>query len=100
MGEIIRVEPEKIRSAAEEIKSSASKYDKIAKELMENATQMGEAWKGTDNQTYVNQIKGFVEDLENMVKKLNQVSDTLEQQAQNYIKRQEANVENAQRLQN
>ena len=100
MGEIIKVEPEKLRSAAEEIKSSSAKYDKIAKELMDNATQMGEAWKGADNQAYVNQIKGFVEDLENMVKKLNQVSNALIEQAQNYTKRQDSNIENSQRLQN
>ena len=67
---------------------------------MEKATTMGNAWAGEDNQAYVNQIKGFTEELDNMASKLNTVSMTLSEQGTNYSNRQDANIEDARKLQN
>lgn len=100
MGEIIRVNPMELKSTAKEIEASANNYQKISQELMQKATEMGDAWKGTDNQAYVKQIKGFTEDLNNIVKKLKRVSEALEKQSENYTKRQDSNIENVGRLTN
>lgn len=100
MGEIIKVNPEELKSTASKIETNASNYQKVSSKLMEIATEMGEAWKGADNQAYVSQIKGFTEDLNDMVKKLKRVSEALEQQSTNYIKRQESNIEDIGKLTN
>ena len=100
MGEVIKVDPKKLLEAADKMEGSASKYEKIGKSLMERATRMGEAWQGEDNQAYVNQIKGFTDDLESMVKKLRRVVAALQAQAKNYNDTQKNNIDNAKKLNN
>ena len=100
MGEVIKVTPKDLLASANEIKNSSKKYEKIAKVFMENATKMGSAWEGEDNQKFVTQIKGFSDDLDAMVKKLNTVAETLTLQANNYSTTQKNNIDNVSRLQN
>lgn len=68
MGKNIQVDPSKIDAAASKLSELATTYDSIAKQLMSDATTMGEAWQGEDNVAFCNQIKGFTEELSQMVK--------------------------------
>ena len=90
MGKNIQVDPSKIDTAASKLAELSSTYDSIAKQLMMDATTMGAAWQGEDNQAFCNQIKGFVEELNQMVKKLKNASETLTKQSTNYKNRQDA----------
>lgn len=90
MGKNIQVDPSKIDSASAKLDELSTTYDSIAKQLMMDATTMGDAWQGEDNQAFCNQIKGFTEELSQMAKKLKSASDTLKQQSTNYKNRQDA----------
>ena len=86
MGKNIQVDPSKIDSASAKLDELSTTYDSIAKQLMMDATTMGDAWQGEDNQAFCNQIKGFTEELS----QLKSASETLRQQSTNYKNRQDA----------
>ncbi len=90
MGKNIQVDPSKLDSAASKLAELSSSYDTIAKQLMSDATTMGDAWQGEDNVAFCNQIKGFTEELSQMAQKLKSASETLAQQSSNYKQRQDA----------
>lgn len=90
MGKNIQVDPSKIDAASTKLAELSNTYDSIAKQLMSDATTMGEAWQGEDNVAFCNQIKGFTEELTQMAKKLKNGSETLAQQSTNYKQRQDS----------
>lgn len=90
MGKNIQVDPSKIDAAASKLSELSSTYDSIAKQLMSDATTMGEAWQGEDNVAFCNQIKGFTEELSQMAKKVKSCSEALTQQSTNYKSRQDS----------
>lgn len=100
MSDRFTVDPEILQNVATEVLTAAGEYDKLAKQLMETATNMGEAYKGKENLEYVQQIKGCVDDLNAMVKKLNQVADITSTQGKNYAARSEQNSEDVKGLRN
>ncbi len=53
MGKNIQVDPSKIDAAASKLSELATTYDSIAKQLMSDATTMGEAWQGEDNVAFL-----------------------------------------------
>lgn len=89
MGKNIQVDPSKLDSAASKLSELSTQYDAIAKQLMADATTMGEAWQGEDNMAFCTQIKGFAEELSQMARKLQFGSETLTQQSTNYKNRQD-----------
>lgn len=90
MGKNIQVDPSKLDTTSAKLEELSTTYSSIAKQLMMDATTMGDAWQGEDNQAFCNQIKGFTEELEQMAKKLKSASETLKQQSTNYKNRQDA----------
>lgn len=90
MGKTIIADPSKIRVASDRMSELSQTYSSISKQLMNNASTMGEAWQGEDNLAFVNQVSGFAEDLQNMAQKLQQGAEILMQQANNYTNRQES----------
>ncbi len=86
----IGVDPTKLDQAAASFAELSSTYSGIAKQLMNDATIMGEAWQGEDNLAFVTQVSGFTEELDAMARKLNTASEALTQQSTNYKNRQDA----------
>ncbi len=100
MGKNIQADPSKMRSAAGQLTTLSETYSGLAKQLMNNASTMGDAWQGEDNQAFVTQITGFTQELEAMAQKLKNASTTLEKQAINYEQRQDAIVSSVKTLTN
>lgn len=88
----------KMQSTAKQLESLSQSYSNIGKQLIQNATTMGSAWEGADNQAYVKKITNITKELEAMSNKILKASQSLNQQTQNYINRQDANVSGAGRL--
>lgn len=100
MGKTIRVTPEKLEEAAGTLSGYSETYTEIYKQLFQEAETMGEAWKGEDNLAFVEQIKGFTEELNSMAQQLVVDSEVLQKQAEAYRKRQEDNVSQVRKLTN
>ena len=61
---------------------------------------MGTAWEGADNLAFVEQIKGFTEELKAMADKLLTASQALDKQRANYVARQDDNITQVKKLVN
>ncbi len=90
MGKQIVVDPYKLDQAASTLSELSGTYSGIAKQLMSEATTMGAAWQGEDNQAFVTQISGFTDELDAMAQKLSNSAQVLLQQSTGYKNRQDA----------
>lgn len=59
MGKNIQVDPSKLDSAASKLAELSSSYDTIAKQLMSDATTMGDAWQGDAAQATMSAYDSF-----------------------------------------
>ncbi|MBR6222590.1 MAG: hypothetical protein IKQ71_04035 [Lachnospiraceae bacterium] len=101
MGKQIKVTSfEEMGKAVTSLRTSATTYRKLYKELLDCAKTMGEAWTGADNQAFVSQILGCADELEGMAIRLDNAAEALDTQKGNYEVRQEVNVEDVKKLQN
>ncbi len=101
MGKKIQVDSfSDMANAAKKLKSLSVTYDQIAQQLMQDASTMGAAWEGADNQAFVQQITGFTQELKDMSKKLDVCSQALDKQRENYVARQDANITQVKKLVN
>lgn len=83
-----------MRRVAGEFDNYSQEYQSVYKQLLSTATTMGAAWRGEDNQVYINSINSLCDDLQQMVTKLKVGADTLRQQADMYEKGVFNNINN------
>lgn len=100
MSKRIRVTPEELQTASGQLAELSASYTDIYTQLLQQASTMGQAWEGEDNQQFVNQITGFTEELKSMADKLQTASDALKVQSKNYAERQQSNMQSVQQLTN
>lgn len=96
----LRVTPEELGKVATKLSDYSKSYDEIYKQLLQQASTMGEAWQGEDNAAFVEQITGFTQELKAMADKLQLTSDAMKQQQANYANTQEALMTNVKKLKN
>lgn len=95
-----QVDPQQLINASGKLADYAGQYRQAAKQLFDAASTMGAAWEGEDNKSFVTQINGLSDDLENMAKKMDSASQALKQQATNYQQKQDANTSGVRTLKN
>ena len=101
MGKNIRVTSmDEMERAAKKLQKTAQNYKDISTKLMQQAKTMGAAWDGADNLAFVEQITGFMKELQAMSGRLAQAGRILSAQRANYANRQEANMTAVRRLVN
>ena len=100
MGKTIQADPAQMKNVAGQLEELSQTYSNYAKQLMQDANTMGDAWQGEDNQAFVAQITGFTEELDLMARKLMTGSEALKTQATNYEQRQDAITSAAKSLAN
>lgn len=96
----LSVDPLELHKAAGTFNQLASDYSAIYNRLINTASTMGEAWNAADNLAYVEQIKGFCDDLKAMTQHLETAAKALEQQAQNYESTRDNNITGVKQLAN
>lgn len=89
---------QELHNTARQLNDSSQTYRDIYKSLLNLANEMGQAWEGADNKAYVERINGIANRLEDMSKKLEVASKTLDTQATNYETAQSQNAQQAGRL--
>ena len=99
MGKVISVASfEDMERSAQKLQELSVIYNDIAKQLLQEANTMGSAWEGADNLAFVEQINGFTEELKMMSEKLDTAGRALHQQKQNYVDRQDFNIQQVKKL--
>lgn len=96
----LTVDTAELHSASQKLAEQAEEYAAIYTRLLNTASTMGEAWKAPDNLAYVDQINGFLQELQDMTSHIKQASQALELQATNYDTTSENNVTSVKKLAN
>ena len=94
------VDPPELRKASQKFSQLSEDYTNVYNRLMNTASTMGEAWNAADNLAFVEQIKGFCDDLKAMADHLTQASQALEMQAANYESTRDNNITGVKQLAN
>jgi WXG100 family type VII secretion target len=100
MARTIKVTPEELRSAAQKIESLSADYETQYNSLYREMDSMESAWQGKDNVSYIEQIRGFKDDFENMKSLMDQYATFLRNSAKAYDDTQNAITEEATKLAN
>ncbi|MEL7662038.1 WXG100 family type VII secretion target [Acetobacterium wieringae] len=100
MSRAITVQPTVLKKTADSLNQSVAEYEKIYKQLFSEVDGMGAAWQGIDNQAFVNQIKGFMDDFQTMSNLMKNYSQFLTESANTYEAAQNEIVSSAKRLTN
>ena len=96
----IRVTPEELGTASQKLAEMSNNYSEISKQLLQEASNMGAAWEGADNQAFVQQITGMCNSLQKMAEKLAEASAALDKKKNNYKARLQANIDAIKKLAN
>lgn len=96
----INVEPQALEQTATRMEEQCTSYDKTYHQLYSCVDAMQVAWQGSDNLAYVNQIKGFQKDFNQMVILMRQYVEFLRQSAKAYRMTQEDRIAQARALTN
>lgn len=101
MGKNIKVSSyDQLEATAKTLEDNSAVYTQIYQQLLQEAETMGAAWEGVDNQAFVEQIKGFTDDLKQMAQRLLDAAEVIRTEKEGYIARQDTNVTEVRKLQN
>jgi len=96
--EFIRVEPARLLETAGRIESNEEEYRLLTNNLYAQVDALAQAWQGKDNVAFVNQIRSYEEDLNQISLIMTQYSEFLRNSAHAYEETQEGIRAAAQRL--
>ena len=94
----IKVEPERLESAASSIEEANREYDRTYQAIYTQVDKMSSSWQGKDNTAFTNQIKAFEDDLRQISIIMRQYADFLRNTARAYREAQEEVCAQASRL--
>ena len=100
MGKSITVTPEELGNVAQKLKSRSETYSEIYKQLMQEASGMGEAWKGEDNLKWHKAYLGMGSNMGDKKEYLDGAIEALNKVKTNYEERQQANIAAISKLKN
>lgn len=82
---IIKVSPQVLINTASEFGNQASLISNITSEMVSMITGLSSAWEGEAAVTYINKFKGLEDDIQKMVRMVQEHSTDLEQMARVYM---------------
>lgn len=94
------VDPPEMHTAAQKLTQLSEEYTSVHNRLINAASTMGEAWNAADNLAFVEQIKGFCDELKAMAAHLEVAAQTINKQAENYETTRDGNITGVGRLVN
>ncbi len=96
----IVVQPKELEKAAANIESMAADYESYYTSLYGEVDSMAAVYQGADSDAFINQIKGFQDDFQNMKTLMMQYAEFLRNAAKLYTETQQDRVTQAQQLTN
>lgn len=89
MANAIRVTPEELISAANNVENWADNYQAIYNRINTNVNELASTWGGEAHQQYVTQLEGFQDDFNNLYTLLNKYASYLRSAAAKYQQAEE-----------
>ena len=95
---IIKVSPQLLNSTASEFGNQGNLISNITTEMMTLITGMASAWEGDAATAYITKFKGLEDDIQRMIRMVQEHSSDLQEMAQIYAEADAANAEEANSL--
>ena len=92
---IIKVSPQLLTSTASEFGSQGSAINNLTGEMMNLITGMASTWEGDAATAYITKFRGLEDDIQRMVRMVQEHSSDLQEMAQIYTDADMANAEEA-----
>ena len=90
---IIKVDPQKLISTANEFNAMGSQVKGLTGEMMSKVTSMSGVWEGDASATYINRFKELQDDMDRMFSMIQEHVTDLNDMAQQYITAENANID-------
>lgn len=100
MGKVIRVIPEELDKAAQNLEGISQNYTGIYNKLFQEISYIRKGWDGKDVDAYTEQINGFCQELKAMADKVANAAEILRKQSQNYKNTVDSNISAVKKLTN
>lgn len=95
---IIKVSPQLLIGTASEFGNQGSRISNLTGEMLNLITGMASTWEGEASTAYITKFKGLEDDIQRMVRMMQEHSTDLQEMAQIYIEADQANAEEANSL--
>lgn len=95
MDGIIKVAPEALISTAGEFSNQGSTINTLTGEMMQLVTGLSSVWEGEASQTYITKFKGLEDDIQRMVRMVQEHASDLEEMARLYQESDKAGADEA-----
>ncbi len=95
---IIKVSPEALNNTAAELSSQGSQIGSLTTQMVELVTGMNGIWTGEASSAYVTKFTGFEDDIQKMIRMIEEHSTDLQTMAQSYMQAETQNAEISQSL--
>ena len=95
---IIKVSPQLLSSTAAEFGNQGNQISNITGEMMNLITGMASTWEGGAAAAYITKFRGLEDDIQRMVRMVQEHSSDLQEMAQIYTEADTANAEEANSL--
>lgn len=84
MNGTIKVTPEKLTAAAQDFQSQGNNISSLTGEMMNLVTSLNHVWEGEAGQAYITKFKGLEDDIQLMIKMINEHVTDLNEMAREY----------------
>lgn len=81
---ILNVTPEQLSQSASEFGSKAGTISNLTSEMTNMVTGLASAWEGEASTAYINKFRGLEDDIQKMIRMVQEHSNDLEEMARNY----------------
>ena len=99
MNGVLNVDTAKLTSTASAFSSTANAVQNLTNQMTETVNQLtGQVWSGDAASKYVSQFNGLRDDIERVIKMINEHVDDLQQMAANYEQAESSNASAASSL--
>ncbi len=95
---IIKVSPQLLTSTASEFSSQGTAVSNLTNEMMNLITGLSSTWEGEAASAYINKFRSLEDDIQKMVRMIQEHSTDLEEMARIYTEADNANMEEANSL--
>ena len=95
---IIKVSPQLLSSTATEFGNQGTQISNITSEMLNLITGMASAWEGEAATAYITKFRGLEDDIQRMVRMVQEHSSDLQEMSQIYAQADAANAEEANSL--